>query len=89
MLEIKKELYQVIDKNAKSLALDFSKGKLITNRILETIIELYESAKIERDFTDDYFQTAYHSPITGELEFFISRIFSIILRKLARTGKYY
>jgi hypothetical protein len=35
---------------------------------------MYQSAKVEHQFKDDFFETAYHSPITGELEFFISRI---------------
>ena len=63
-----------IDKIAYSIAQDFTAGQKITERLLKTIIELYQSAKVEQSFKDEYFETAYHSPITGELEFFIARI---------------
>ncbi|MBL0255097.1 MAG: hypothetical protein IPQ27_09070 [Chitinophagaceae bacterium] len=63
-----------IDKIAKSIAEDFTGGQKITERLLKTIIDLYQSAKVEQAFKDEYFETAYHSPITGELEFFIARI---------------
>ncbi|OQP58703.1 hypothetical protein A3860_39470 [Niastella vici] len=63
-----------IDKTAKSIAEEFTAGQKITERLLKTIIDLYQSAKVEQSFKDEYFETAYHSPITGELEFFVARI---------------
>ena len=63
-----------IDQIAKSVSEEFTAGQKITERVLKTIIDLYQSAKVEQSFKDEYFDTAYHSPITGELEFFIARI---------------
>jgi hypothetical protein len=63
-----------IDKTAKSIAEEFTAGQKITERLLKTIIDLYQSAKVEQIFKDKYFETAYHSPITSELEFFVARI---------------
>lgn len=74
-------LLNVIDERAKFVAELFVDGKSISETILNTIIELYSSAKVERELQNDFFEAAYHTPITGELEFFISRIllhFSII-----------
>lgn len=74
MLENKLSYLNSLDTTAKTLAIDFTNGKLITSRILQTIIELYRVAKVEQEFKNEYFETAYHSPITSELEFFIARI---------------
>ena len=74
MLPDKLSFFNSLDTSAKNLAVDFTNGKLITRRILETILELYKAAKVEQVFKDDFFETAYHSPITSELEFFIARI---------------
>ncbi|MFA6151012.1 MAG: hypothetical protein WC716_06820 [Chitinophagaceae bacterium] len=63
-----------IDDFSKLLATEYISGERITERILTTIVTLYECAKVERYFEDAHFETAYHSPITGELEFFIARI---------------
>jgi hypothetical protein len=63
--------------NANNIAKLFSlEGKYsITEEILKAIITLYDSAKIEQYFKeDDLFDSAYHTPITGEFEFFIARI---------------
>lgn len=66
-------LLNEIDKQAQTLAIKFIEGKSITEDILKTIIELYSSAQIERELSDAYFETAYHTPVTGELEFYIAR----------------
>ncbi|MVN23549.1 hypothetical protein [Mucilaginibacter arboris] len=63
-----------IDKTAKFISEEFTSGKQISEQILKTIIDLYESAKVEQSFKGESFETAYHSPITGELEFLIARI---------------
>lgn len=66
--------YQDIDENAYMIASEFVQKRPITEKVLNAIISMYESAKVEHHFKDDFFDTAYHSPITGELEFFISRV---------------
>lgn len=63
-----------MDNVANSVADEFRQQHPITETILKTIAELYQSAKVERTFKNDNFDCAYHSPITGELEFFISRL---------------
>lgn len=70
----KKSFYERIDLKANKIAQKFTDGEKITYKILEEIIDIYDSAKVEQDFTDDFFETAYHSPISGDLEFFIARI---------------
>jgi hypothetical protein len=74
MLKSKHSYYNDINDNANSIANDFTNGNKITLKVLEAIIEMYKSAKVEQSFKDEYFDTAYHPPITGELEFFIARI---------------
>jgi hypothetical protein len=63
-----------VDDRAKSIATDFVNSKPISVEILKSVIELYQSAKVEQHFKDEFFENAYHSPITGELEFLIARI---------------
>lgn len=74
MIQRRLALLQEVDLRAKSIASEFVKGNLITAKILRTIVELYSSAQVEQLLKDEYFEAAYHAPVTGELEFFISRI---------------
>ena len=75
MLSYKKLYYDSIDKMAKKIADNFVAGDLVTEDILKFINELYDSAKVEQSFKTSSFETAYHSPISSELEFYIARIF--------------
>jgi len=75
MLSYKKLYYDSIDKMAKKIADNFVAGDLVTEDILKFINELYDSAKVEQSFKTSFFETAYHSPISSELEFYIARIF--------------
>ena len=59
----------------------------VTEKVLTAIIAMYQSAKVEHYFKDDFFDTAYHSPITGELEFFISRILYHLSKIKNKTWK--
>jgi hypothetical protein len=71
----KRSYYKSLDQTATSIADSLSSEQKVTADILQVIIDLYKSAKVELDFADtNKFQSAYHSPITSELEFFISRI---------------
>ncbi len=74
MIEQRLALLHEIDRRANSIALEFVNSDLITENIIETIIELYSSAQVERVLTDEHFEAAYHAPVTGELEFLISRV---------------
>ena len=75
MLSYKKLYYDSIDKMAKKIADNFVAGGSITQEILKFINELYDSAKVEQSFKTSSFETAYHAPISSELEFYIARIF--------------
>ena len=75
MLSYKKLYYDSIDKMAKKIADNFVAGGSITQEVLKFINELYDSAKVEQSFKSSSFETAYHAPISSELEFYIARIF--------------
>ncbi len=74
-LNLKKNYYSHLDKKARCVA-----GKLACNKkgvtelLIDDIIELYVSAKVEEDFHNKSFDSAYYNPITSELEFLIARI---------------
>lgn len=87
MIYSRLKYYQEIDDNAKAIAKDFVRQLPITDKILNAIIAMYQSAKVEQEFKDDFFETAYHSPITGELEFFISRILYHLSKSLNQDWK--
>lgn len=74
MIEQRLALLHEIDRRSKSIALEFINSGLITENVIRTIIELYSSAQVERVLIDEHFEAAYHAPVTGELEFLISRI---------------
>lgn len=70
----KLEHYISLDDSAKNIAISFTNNLKISEVILNQIINLYGKAKIEQHFKDDFFDSSYHAPITGDFEFFISRI---------------
>lgn len=72
--EIKTQYYKVLDKQSRVLARRLSRNLSATPALLVRIQELYSSAKIERKFQNENFETAYHSPISSDLEFLIARI---------------
>jgi len=84
MIEIKKKYYQGIDRIAKNISKRYIRNQPITENVLKTIIIIYQSAKAEQSFEDDFFESAYHTPITGDLEFFIARILYYISKRLEK-----
>lgn len=70
---IKIKYQQYLDRKARNLAYSLGKSKKVTSLLLDYIKELYDSAKSESDFTSDNFETAYHSPISSDLEFLLAR----------------
>lgn len=73
LVQLKKSYYNYLDRKAKYIAFNFSGGRRITNLLLDYISELYDSAKVEKDFTNKKFESAYHPSVTPELEFLIAR----------------
>lgn len=74
VLEIKGHYYKIVDGWAKNVARNLAQGRPVTDLLMGYITELYASAKSERGFQDDGFETAYHTPISSDLEFMIARI---------------
>lgn len=74
MKEFRLKLINRIDEIASSLNEEFIQNGSISENLLKTIFRLYSSARIEQELKNQYFEAAYHPPITGELEFLISRI---------------
>lgn len=71
----KLKYYEELDSSALKIAQDLRSKKEVSAEIMNVIIDLYKAAKVEQRFVDQQkFESAYHSPITSELEFFISRI---------------
>jgi len=62
-----------IDELCYEAASKFGSGEPISGLILKYIRALYLAAKAESDFTDDQFEVAYHSPVTGDVEFLFAR----------------
>jgi len=73
LIQLKKGYYNYLDRKARHLAFNLSKGQEVTKLLLDYISELYDSAKSEKDFINDKFESAYHNPITSDLEFLIVR----------------
>ena len=74
LTSIRKNYYDYLDSKAKYLASLLITHKKMTRLLLDYIEELYTSAKIEREFSNDFFKSSYHNPVTSELEFLIARI---------------
>lgn len=70
----RKTYYDELDRVAKIAATHSLDDVQISETILRTLAQLYVAAKVEREFEDELFETAYHSPVTGELEFLVARI---------------
>ena len=65
---LQKSYYDYLDRKARNLAKIHS-----TKLLLVYIHELYTCTNIESDFRNDNFETAYHHPVTSDLEFLIAR----------------
>lgn len=59
---------------ASQIANDYKNGHRISENILLFINQIYRGAQAEKIYSDSNFSCAYHSPISGDLEFFIARI---------------
>jgi hypothetical protein len=84
MLQTRRTYYDELDRIANVAAACNLNDIQISETILRTLAQLYIAAKVEKEFEDDLFETAYHSPVTGELEFFIARI---LYHYSARNGR--
>ncbi len=74
LIQLKKNYYNYLDRKARHIAFNLSKRRKVTNLLLDYISELYDSVKVEKHFTNEKFESAYHPSVTPELEFLIARI---------------
>ena len=73
LIKIRKEYYGYIDKKARHLGYLLTDKKPVSKLILDYIAELYEAAKLDQSYKNNNFESAYHNPITSDLEFLIAR----------------
>ena len=73
LIKIRKEYYRYINKKARHLGYSLTNNKPVSKLILDYIAELYESAKLVESYENNNFESAYHNPITSDLEFLIAR----------------
>ena len=68
------EYYKNLDEEARNIAGLAYPEMNISEKILESIHDIYHSVNHEKKFNNDNFESAYHLAITPFLEFFIARI---------------
>lgn len=73
LAQFKKDYYHYLDRKARHIAYKLSKRKPVTKLILDYIKELYTCEKID-SFDSKRFKSAYHNPISSDLEFLVARI---------------
>jgi hypothetical protein len=74
----RKRYYKIIDKWAKQNAVKLINGEKVSIDILKQIRSIYFGAKTESKIDEAHksstiFSVAYHTPVTGDLEFLIAR----------------
>ncbi len=74
LVQLKKEYYNNLDSKARYTANLLKHHKMITKLLLDYISDLYDSANTEKAFSNSHFLSAYHQPITADLEFLLARI---------------
>lgn len=79
LVQSKKAYYKSLDDTALVIANEVvayrsEKEPVASISLMKEIANLYSSAKAEQFFKDDDFEAAYHSPISNDLEFLLSRI---------------
>lgn len=74
LISLKKRYYDRLDSLANEIGDALRNGEPVSAQIMEAIVQMYDSAKTERDYECSRFECAYHTPITGEFEFLVARI---------------
>ena len=86
IIEAKRSYNKKIDKTASDIAKDYLKNKKVTLEVLKAINSFYSSAKLDV-FDDKQFDSAYHNPITSDVEFLIARILFYIIKEKGLSWK--
>ncbi len=74
IVENRRTHFQHLDALAKDIAECENNGNRMSEVLLRITSDLYIAAKVEKEFDGENFSSAYHSPITGDLEFLVGRI---------------
>lgn len=75
LIILKKNYYTYLDRKARHLAYSLSKSKNTTKLLLNYIVELYKSENnLKALYRNRKFESAYHNPISSDLEFVVSRV---------------
>ena len=78
-----------IDNLANNLVNQFESGEAIAEDILEIIREIYEAAKVEKELSNNQFEVAYHTSVTGDVEFLFARFFYHLIEARELNWKVY
>jgi len=74
LVQLQKNYYSYLDRKARHIGHKLTKSQDVTKLLLDYIKELYESAKTGKFKNNDRFESAYHNPISSDLEALIARI---------------
>lgn len=75
LMQLREQHIEILDNFSKELAEEIKKGKLITEKMIQAIVNLYDTANIEKKINEkNGFSSAYHSPVTSDFEFIFARL---------------
>lgn len=74
LIQLKGSYFDYLDRKARHLAFTLKIKRNVTKLILDYIKELYKSANIEKAYNNESFESAYHNPVSSDMEFLISRM---------------
>jgi hypothetical protein len=74
LIKLKEAYFNYLDRKARHLAYTLKIKKHVTRLVLDYIKELYQSANLEKAYNKEGFESAYHNPVSSEMEFLISRM---------------
>jgi hypothetical protein len=74
LIQLKGSYFDYLDRKARHLAFTLKSKRNVTKLILDYIKELYKSANLEKAYNNESFESAYHNPVSSEMEFMISRM---------------
>ncbi len=73
LCKAKSQYVMAIDGLAHQNATGLAAGRDVTERLVEQLEAIYKAAREERRYKDAAFESAYHTPVTGDFEFLVAR----------------
>lgn len=75
LIHLREQHIEILDNFSKELAEEIKKGNLITGKMIQVIVNLYDTAKIEKKINENNgFSSSYHPPVTSDFEFIMARL---------------